>query len=142
MDATLPFIHIKTAKFPVLPGEDDELVNEGTYGKALALYLEERLKEKSHRVPFICCEDWGWWVEIEGHPFTTGVRIYATENLAESHELCVAVAPDPGQRWSWSRFRFVDTTKVAKKLFADLNQIFTSDPEVETLGHTQEYPLD
>ena len=38
------FIHIKSSKFPILPGEEDELVNEGTYGKALALYIESELK--------------------------------------------------------------------------------------------------
>ena len=58
------FIHIKFAKFPVLPGEEQELYNEGTYGKALAQYLESRLKERSYDVPFIGCEDWGWWVAV------------------------------------------------------------------------------
>jgi hypothetical protein len=33
------FIHISSAKFPILRGEKEELVNEGTYGKALAEYL-------------------------------------------------------------------------------------------------------
>ena len=36
------FIHIRSAKFPVLPGEREELVNEGTYGKALAIYLARK----------------------------------------------------------------------------------------------------
>jgi len=61
MDATC-FIHIKSEKFPVLPGEDAELVNEGTYGKALAQYLEARLRERAYEVPTYCCEDWGWWI--------------------------------------------------------------------------------
>lgn len=83
MTASLPFIHIKAPKFPVLPGEEQELVNPGTYGKALAQYLETRLTERAHAVPFICCEDWGWWVEVKGLPFVTGVRVYATSDLPE-----------------------------------------------------------
>ena len=38
--AANPFVHIKSAKFSVLPDEDDELINEGFCGKALALYLK------------------------------------------------------------------------------------------------------
>ena len=110
MAKPLPFIHIKAAKFTVLPGEEGELVNPGTYGKALAQYLEACLKEKAYEVPFICCEDWGWWVEIKGLPFATGVRVYATSGLPENHELCVTVTPAPGPRWSWRRFRPIDTT--------------------------------
>ena len=30
------FIHVRSKKFPILPGEKEELVNEGMYGKALA----------------------------------------------------------------------------------------------------------
>jgi hypothetical protein len=30
------FIQIRSAKFPVLPGEEEELVNMGMYGKAVA----------------------------------------------------------------------------------------------------------
>jgi hypothetical protein len=37
------FIHIRSAKFPILPGEDGELVHPGMYGKAHAHYLQERL---------------------------------------------------------------------------------------------------
>lgn len=39
------FIHIRSDRFPVLPGEEDELVNEGTYGKALSQCLKDRLAE-------------------------------------------------------------------------------------------------
>ena len=35
------FIHIRSSKFPILPGEKEELVNDGMYGKALAEYLRK-----------------------------------------------------------------------------------------------------
>jgi len=139
--APLPFIHIRSAKFPVLPGEEDELVNEGTYGKALAQYLETQLKERSYSVPFVGCEDWGWWVEVKGFPFASGVCVYGTASLPESRELCVTVSPAPGKRWSWSRFRLVDTTAAVTRLFSDLSEIFGADPDVEVLGLPEDYPL-
>lgn len=137
----LPLIHIKAPKFPVLPGEDLELYNEGTYGKALAQYLQEHLKNQ-YSVPSVGCEDWGWWVEVEGQPFTMGVCVYATKNLPTTHELCVAISPQPGRRWSWSRFRFVDSTPIVTKLFEDVVAIFKADPEVEVLGYPEAYPLE
>jgi glycine/D-amino acid oxidase-like deaminating enzyme len=73
------FVHLRSAKFPVLPGEDDELINPGTYGKALAEYLRQRLRERSINAPFTCCEDWGWWVAVKDLPFVAGVCVYATD---------------------------------------------------------------
>jgi hypothetical protein len=134
---TFPFIHVKSAKFPVLPGEEDELVNEGTYGKALAQYLEAQLKARSYEVAFIGCEDWGWWVEIRGHPLAMGVCVYGSPDLSKTHELCVTVSPEPGRCWSWRQFRFVDTTGPAAKLFDDLREIFAADPAVEVLGYPE-----
>ena len=137
-----PFIHIRSSQFPVLPGEDEELVNEGTYGKALSRYLKGQLESRGYEVPFICCEDWGWWVEISGNLFSTGVRVYATEALPESQELCVVASPDPGKKWSWRRLRFVETTAVAAKLQVDLMEIFSSDSGIEVIGLAETYPLD
>ncbi len=141
MDATC-FIHIKSEKFPVLPGEDDELINEGTYGKALSQFLESHLKQRSYDVPFFCCEDWGWWIEITGQPFKLGVCVYGTTSTPENHEHCVMVSESPGRRWSWRKFGFVDTAPRVNKLFGDLREILASDGDIEILGYPEGYPLD
>ncbi len=41
-----------------MPGEDDELVNEGMYGKACSQYLQANLACRGYSVPFVVCEDW------------------------------------------------------------------------------------
>ncbi|MEM7584235.1 MAG: hypothetical protein AAF560_12680 [Acidobacteriota bacterium] len=138
---SMPHIHIKSAKFPILPGEDEELINEGTYGWALAQYLEAQLKARGYDVPFVCCEDWGWWVQLEGQPYALGLCVYALEDLDTTHELCVTVSHPPGKRWSWRKFRFFDSTERVKRLDADLRDILDSDPEVEILGYPEEFPL-
>ena len=69
------FIHIRSPKFPILPGENEELVNEGMYGKAAAEYLQLKLRERGYEVPFVCCEDWGWWVELKNAPFECAVDL-------------------------------------------------------------------
>jgi hypothetical protein len=136
------FIHIRSEKFPALPGEDDELVNEGTYGKGLAQYLQTRLKERSYDAPSFCCEDWGWWLEIAGQPFTLGVCVYGTSASMRVHEHCVMVSEKSRRRWSWSRFKFIDTSTRVDKLLEDLRDILASDNEIQILGYPEAYPLD
>jgi hypothetical protein len=125
----------------VLPGEDDELINPGTYGKALAEYLRQCLRERSINAPFTCCEDWGWWVEVKDLPFVAGVCVYATDEMPETKEFCVSVSPAPERRWSWSRFRVVDTSRDVGRILSAVTSILEADPEVEILGFPKEYPL-
>lgn len=35
-----PFIRVQSPKFAIVPGEAEELVNDGMYGKALAEYSQ------------------------------------------------------------------------------------------------------
>lgn len=135
-----PFIHVRSKEFIILPGEAEELVNEGTYGKVLAVYLERALAERGWEVPFVCCEDWGWWVEIGGQPYTLGLCVYGAPDLAETNELAVKCSLDPGRRWSWRRFRFVDTSPRVERLNADVLAVFEGDPEIEVLGYLDDTP--
>jgi len=134
------FIHIRSPKFAILPGEKEELVNEGMYGKALAQYLQGKLKERGYDAPFFCCEDWGWWIELKGAPFAFGVCIYCgPERNGPLDLFCTDGATSP-KKWSWGKFRFVDTTVWSAKLHNDLVSIFQSDPEVEVISTTLDSP--
>ena len=126
--------------FPAMPGEDDELVNPGMYGKALAIHLQQRLMEKGYEVSFTCCEDWGWWVEISGHPFLFGVCVYCISHTRETQEYCVRVGTDAERRWSWKRFRMVDTGPAVEKLLFGLVGMLSKDPSLELLGMPSDLP--
>jgi hypothetical protein len=127
------FIHVRSKKFPVLPGEKEELVNEGMYGKALAEYLQISLKARGYDAPFICCEDWGWWVELKA-PFTFGVCIYCdSETNGLLNLFCTDGASGP-KKWNWKKFSFIDTTPHVKKLHEHLIAIFKADKEVELIS--------
>lgn len=129
-----PFIRVQSPKFAILPGESEELVNEGLYGKALAEYLIENLRRRGYSAPSYCCEDWGWWVELAGFPFTFGVCIYGTELEDGRLDLYVTDGAVGARQWSWRRFRFISTTEAVEKLHADLIAIFTADPDIQLLG--------
>jgi hypothetical protein len=134
------FIHIRSSKFPILPGEKEELVNDGMYGKALAEYLQAKLKDRGYLVPFVCCEDWGWWVELQTAPFAFGVCIYSKPEVGPVELVCTDGATGP-RKWSWKRFGFVDTTPWVTRLHDDLLAVFRADQDVEIVGVSDEFPF-
>lgn len=128
------FIHIRSPKFPVLPGEEKELVNPEMYGKAVAQYLQEKLRDRGYEVPFFCNEDWGWFVKLKDAPFDFGVCIYCWPAKDRPMDFfCTDSAVGPRQ-WSWRRFRFVDTRPWVQKLHEDMVAIFRGDPDVEVVS--------
>jgi hypothetical protein len=135
------FIHIRSPKFPILPEETEEMVNDGMYGKALALYLQERLKARGYDAPFICCEDWGWWVEVEGVPFAFGVCIYCGPRVEGVLDLFCTDGATARRQWSWRKFRVVDTTSWAARLHEDLVSIFSTDQDVELVNTSLDSPF-
>lgn len=134
------FIHIRSSAFPILADEEPELVNEGTYGKALAEFLQAALIARGYDSPFVCCEDWGWWVELKGAPFAFGVCVYCLDSASDPMEFVCTDGALSNRKWSWKRFRFVDTAPWTDKLLDDLTAIFDSNANVETLGIFDEFP--
>jgi hypothetical protein len=135
------FIQIKASKFPVLPGEKEELVNEGMYGKALAQYLQAKLVDLGYDAPFICCEDWGWWVELRGAPFVFGVCIYSKAREEGPVDFVCTAGVSLPRKWSWKKFRFVDTSTWVEKLDRDMIAVFREDSDVEVVGLFDDFPL-
>lgn len=134
------FIHIRSTKLPILPGEKDELVNDGMYGKALAQYLQEKLKERGYDAPFYCCEDWGRWIELKDAPFVFGVCIYCGPEEDKPLNLFCTDGATATKKWSWRKFRFIDTTPWATKLHDDLVSIFRGDSDIEVVGTSLDSP--
>ncbi|HBE67084.1 MAG TPA: hypothetical protein DDW52_02945 [Planctomycetaceae bacterium] len=130
-----PFIHVRSPMFPRLAGEKEETVNEGTYGKALAEYLEKGLSAAGYSVPFSCCEDWGWWVEIKGAPFAFGVCIYSYEREGSDlidYYLCSGATSE--NVWSWRKLRWLPTGERSGRLHRDLVRLFSEDTNIELLA--------
>ena len=138
----LPFLHIRSAGLRMLPGEDQELVNEGTYGKACALYLQAQLTARGYAVPFFTCEDWGWWVEILGLGRVCGIGIYGrTIDDSEDLDLCVTVLTPLASRWPWFGARAQESSSEIARLQEWLRMIFEEDPDISILGESSQFPL-
>ena len=135
------FLHVRSAKWPILDGEDNEIVNPSTYGKAFAEYLRSSLSNLGYDVPFCCCEDWGWWVEVKLPNKRVGLCCYRDHDENTDCDFVCSTSLDKNRVWCWSRFRFVDLTRPLAKLSDDLRTIFRDDPEVEYIGEVPEFPL-
>lgn len=135
------FIHIRSHKFPILPSEQDECVNDGMYGKALALYLQEKLILRCYDSPFVNCEDWGWQVELKNAPTPFGVCVYSNPDQDIPTEYACIIGANRSRKWNWSKFKFVDVTPWADKLHDDLMSIFNEDNEIEVVGVALEFPF-
>lgn len=137
------FIRVTSPTFAILPGEAEEIVNDGMYGKALAQYLMPRLREQGYDAPSCVSEDWGWWVTLAGFPFPFGVCIYGRETADGTLDLYVTDGAPKDRTFSWKKLQFVSSgaDAAATKLHADLVRIFRADPDVTVLATDLESPF-
>jgi hypothetical protein len=113
------YICVRSERFPKAEGEEQELVNPGTYGKAFALYLQDKLKSMGYDAPSVLCEDWGWWVEISGLGFSLGLCVYAREDDAgQLREFVCCSSVSEKRKFVWTKLRTVDC-ELAVRLLMD-----------------------
>ena len=135
-------LHLETAKFPVMDGEEEEMVNEGMYGKAISLHLKDMLSQVGYDIPFVCCEDWGWWVEIKGFPLAFGLCVYCWENEpGKVAEYVIMSSITDDKKWSWKKFNMISTTDIVSKLMDDVESIMKNDKDVKVIGRVDDFPL-
>lgn len=125
-----------------MPGEDQEIVNEGMYGKALCQYLQSVLPGAGLTVPSYCAEDWGWWLEVERGPFKMGLCIYSDPEAEKDPER-YAILPSIQQarKWSWSKFRNIDNSTDVLELVALVERVLKSDNDIVTVTRHDDYPF-
>jgi hypothetical protein len=137
------FIHIRSDKFPVLDGEDQELVNEGMYGKAFGNYLCLQLKGLGYECSDPFCEDWGWAMFASSNDVSAMLCIYSDPNQRDPKDFAIT-AGGSKRKWSWRSFRYVNTAP-DKEWYAQFQEALVSvlqeDPEIEVIGLTKEFPL-
>lgn len=97
-----PLLEFESSAFPVTAGEDEE-TNPGIYGKALAQWLAEQLREAGFQAGDIISEDFGWCVPVASAPHSLYVVCASTGD-----------APD-----RWYVFAFAEGGLMARLLGKD-----------------------
>jgi hypothetical protein len=134
-------VAIETNKFPILEGEDDEIVNENMYGKALCKYLENILPKTGIKVLTYFPEDWGWWLEVEDNDFNMALCIYSDPEAKHDPER-YAILPSilKEKKWSWSQFKYIDLSKNVLKIMDALEKVFKEDAEIRAVTRHDDFP--
>ena len=135
-------LEVRTKKFPILEGEEDEIVNEGMYGKSLCQYLERELPKAGLGVTFFTAEDWGWWIEVKDNDFILGLQIYSdTEEGQNPEAYAVMSSVTEGGKWSWKKFRKIDVTDNVVEIMTKVERVFSEDPEIELVKRHDDFPF-
>ena len=123
--------------FQVEPGEDDQ-TNPGRYGRQLALWLAERLRERGHAVEGVTPEDWGWRVACRSG---SDLLVAACGNVDDAGPDGAPSAPTAAVTWHcfpvaegplWRRL--LQGRQLAQSLGnfdRTLREIFESEPRIQ-----------
>jgi hypothetical protein len=115
----------KSSLFPPEPDEDAE-TNPGLFGKALALWLGQRLAESGYRALGYVAEDFGRLVQLEHPRFRTYVACSSTDESATEWRVFAIVE-------GGGLFAGREKAIVREKLIADVEAILRREPAVADL---------
>lgn len=133
-------VKIETTKFPVLDGEEDELVNEGMYGKSLGLYLKDSLPEIGIKTNGLVCEDWGWWLDVESGSFKMGLCLYCDPD-SDGDPKAYAILPSiqSAEKWSWKKFGKIDQSQPVVEIMNKIASLLESDHEISKVSRHDDF---
>lgn len=135
---------IETDKFPVLDGEEDEIGNDGMYGKALCEYLEAELPRVGINVPSFCSEDWGWWLEVEHNGFKMELLIFCDLDVdwnPKRYALLPSIGVAKKKKWPWSRSQSVDMSQDVLALVGLVETVFKNDSQIRAVTRHDACPF-
>jgi hypothetical protein len=120
-------VEFRSDKFPAFPGEE-ERINPGRWGQALAQYLQVKLRECGISTKIeIGFEDWGCRLDLTGTPFPIWIGCGNYEEYPDGY-LCF-LEPSKPRIWRFP-FKFIDTTFQMHRVADALNEILTTDPDI------------
>lgn len=121
-------VEFRSGKFPAYQGEEEQ-INPGRWGKRLAEYLSEKLRDKGVLVDDIYSEDWGWAIPIKGKPFSMWIGCGNYEEYPDGF-LCFI---EPSKPVIWKFFKKMDVSKDVLFVSGKIEEILKEDPEIKEI---------
>jgi len=122
-------VEFRSAKFPAYPGEEDE-VNPDLWGKRLAEYLYQKLREQGIETKEIFAEDWGWVVPLRHDAFPMWVGCGHYQEYPDGYLVFVEPSKPTVRK---GLFKKIDTTADVEKVTGAIDRILKSDPEIQDI---------
>ena len=129
-------LHFESSAFGIDPGED-EATNPGIFGRTLAEWVRDRLREQGLPAEDVIAEDFGWCVPVRLDPHAVYVACASDEGGPEG--------PPPRDGAAWQLFVFAeggllqrlfgkDTRREAMdRVFGAVRQALASSPDIRNL---------
>ena len=121
-------VTFKSDFFKPIEGEEKE-TNPGCYGKALAVWIEEKLRARDVSVDGVVAEDWGWLVMVSRKPFLLWIGCGNVQGSPGEWRLFVEAEPSIMQRV----FKNVNPTAVVAELAEHIAQLVPTIPRVSDI---------
>ena|SRR5687767_8461991 len=124
-------LHFKSSAFGIDPGETEH-TNPDIFGRSLAEWVGERLRERGLPAEPVIAEDFGWCVPVRLHPHAIYVACASGEEMQGS--------------WRWQLFVFAeggllqrlfgkDTRRESvDRVFAAVREALQASPDVHDLS--------
>ena len=112
--------------FPPVPGEDSELINEGTYGKALLDWYSKEIQKRGCVVGDFIPEDFGWYAYLKVGSSKAGVACSVIHDTkTDSQECHLTIEP-----CGWLMKFFGSSKKDFEQLVQFTDEILNSNIEI------------
>lgn len=119
-------VEFRSSKFPPYEGEEEQ-INPGLWGKRLAEYLVDKLRDKGIETEEIFAEDWGWYVPVRNEGFRLAVGC-GHKRGEDDQFVCFT---EPSTPLVKKLFRKIDATHQLSRLTGALQEILGSDPDIK-----------
>ncbi len=121
-------VEFRSGKFPPYEGEQEQ-VNPDLWGKRLAEYLSERLREAGIQTGEICAEDWGWGISLPHDAFPMWIGCGHSQECPDGYLVFI----EPSEPVIRKFLQKIDTTGGVGRVADVLDKILTSDPDIQAL---------
>ena len=115
--------------FPAEPGEE-EAINPGRYGRALAAFVAEGLRARGFQAGEPFAEDWGWQVDVANPGFPLWIGCGNVEETANGFLVFV----EPSRPVIRKLFRKIETRPAVEPLAAALHALLAESGKASGLS--------
>ena len=128
MVVVLTHVELRSTDFPAYESEFEE-VNPGRFGKRLAEYLAQGLREQNESVEELFCEDWGWVVPISNDKFNLWIGVGNYDEYEDGF-LCFI---EPHKEYVRYWLKKIPTKERVELLRKRLDQVLQSHPGIRDI---------
>lgn len=114
--------------FPPNESEEEE-INPGMYGKRLADFLADGLKDHEFHVTSVSPKDWGWMIELENKEFPLWVGCGNYEEYTKGFLYFIEPSKPAIRKW----FKNINTTDTIERLASAIESILEQSDKVSNM---------